>query len=117
MEDISSLAKKKIQKSVRKSGGVSATIGGVSHFFYTPETTGTINTHTYGSAQNPPTPKMSVLFKNGTNIKIGYYGKLEFLDNKAIFAEVFGYKPEILAPSLDTPQYSTSTSRRLYSFG
>ena len=60
---------------------------------------------------------MRVLFKNGTNIKIGYFSKLDFLDNQAAFAEVSGYKPTILAPNIDTSQYSTSTARRFYSLG
>ena len=47
---------------------------------------------------------MSVLFKNGTNIKIGYFARLEFLDNQATFAEVLGDKPTILAPNIDTSQ-------------
>ena len=85
--------------------------------FSTPERTGTRNTQTSGSSQNPPTPKMSVLFKNGTNIKIGYFGKLEFLDNQTTFTEVFGDKPTILVPNIDIYQDSTSIARSLYSFG
>ena len=85
--------------------------------FSTTERTGTRNTQNSGSSQNPPTPKMSVLFKNGTNIKIGYFGKLEFLDNQTTFTEVFGDKPTILVPNIDIYQDSTSIARRLYSFG
>ena len=82
-----------------------------------PARTGTINTPTSVSSQNPPTPKVRVHFKNSINIKIGYLGQLEFSDNQATFTEVFGKKPTILAPNIDTSQDSTSTARILYSFG
>ena len=52
--------------------------------------TGTISNLPDGSDQNPPTPQTSVIFKNSNNIKVGHFGKLEFLDNKASFAEVLG---------------------------
>ena len=81
-----------------------------------PVITGTINNQTARSSQNPPTPKMSVIFKNGTNIKIGYFGKLVFLYNQATFTEVFGDKPKILAQNIDTLQDYTSSARSLYSF-
>ena len=48
VEDISSPEKTKIQKSARKSGGVSEIIGRGSQLFYTPERTGTSNTQTDG---------------------------------------------------------------------
>ena len=76
--------------------------------FYTPAKTGTSSTQPKVSAKNPPistpsgTPKMSVLFKDSSNIKVGYFCKLEFLDNYAGFSEVFGDKPTILAPNIVT---------------
>ena len=33
---------------------------------------------------------MSAILKDSNNIKVGYFGKLEFLDNQADFDEVFG---------------------------
>ena len=57
---------------------------------------------------------MSVILKNGTNIKVGYFGKLEFLDNQAAFAGVFGDKPKIIAPNIITSKDITSTARSLY---
>ena len=115
MGDISSPGKTKIQKSSRKSGGVSVVLGGGSQLFSTPARTGTRNNQPSISAQNPPIPKMSVIFMNSNNIKVGSFGKLEFLDNQAAFTAVFRDKPTILAPNIDTPQYSTSTASILYS--
>ena len=117
MEDISSPEKHNIQKSAIKSGGVSVIIGRGLQLFSTPSITRTINIQTDGSFQNPPTLKTSFLFKNGTTIKIGYCGKLEFLDNQETFNEVFGDKPTIIPPNIDTSQNSTSIARSLYSFG
>ena len=117
MEDISSPEKHNIQKSAIKAGGVSAMIGRGLQLFSMPARTGTINTQTAVSSQITPTPKMSVLLKNGTNIKIGYFGKLQLLDNQEIFTEVFGNKPTIIAPNKDTSQYFTSAARRIYAFG
>ena len=70
--------------------------------FSTQAITVTINTQTSGSSQNPPNPKISVLFNNDTNIKIGYFGKLEFLDDQKSFTEVFGNKPTTIYPNIDT---------------
>ena len=39
------------------------------------------------------------------------------MDNQADFTEVFGEKPKILNPNINTSQYYTSTARILYSFG
>ena len=91
--------------------------------FSTPVILGTISTHYNESAQNPPiitssgTPQMSVLFKVSYNIKVGYFGKLEFLDIQAAFAEVFGDKPTILETNIITSQYSTSTVWSFYPLG
>ena len=68
VENISSPAKKNIQKSARKSVGVSVIIGGGSQFFYTSVRSVTGSNQPTGYVQNPPTitsggtPKMSVLF-------------------------------------------------------
>ena len=75
------------------------------------------------SDQNPPsstpssTPKRSVLFEDSNNVKVGFIGKLEFLDNQAAFAEVFGDKPKIISPNIITSKDITSTARSLYYFG
>ena len=92
-------------------------IGGGLQFFSTLERTGTRNTQIAGSAQNPPTPKMSVIYKNVNNIKIGYLGTLVFLDNQETFSGMFGDKPTIIAQNINTSQDSASTSQSLYSFG
>ena len=91
--------------------------------FYTPAKTGTSSTQPKVSAKNPPistpsgTPKMSVLFKDSSNIKVGYFGTLEFLGNQEAFAEVFEYKAKIISPNTTMSQDSTSTVRGLYLFG
>ena len=100
-----------------KSGGYSAILGGGLQLLNTPVRTGTINTQPDESAQNPPTPKTSVLVNSGNNIKFGYFGKCEFLDNEAAFAEVFGDKPTILETNIITSQYSTSTVWSFYPLG
>ena len=90
--------------------------------FSTPVRTVTRSTQPSGLAQNSPTStssgthKMSVLFKDSKNIKVGYFGILVFLDNQAAFDEVFGGKPTILDTNIITLQDSTSTSMRLYYF-
>ena len=89
-------------------------LGVGSQLFFIPERTGTRNTRSVVSSQIPPTPKMSVLCNNGNKIKVGYVGKLDFLDNQASFAEVFGDKPAIISPNIDTFQDYTSTARSLY---
>ena len=127
VEDISSSEKTKGQKSAKKSGGVSAIVGGVSQLFSVLVITGTRNTQTcessqnplmlpIGSSQNPPTLKISVLFNNGNNIKFGYFGKFAVLGNQSDFSELFGDKSTIIAPNIITFQVSTSTTRSLYSF-
>ena len=89
----------------------------------TPVITVTSSTQSYLSAQNPSprttsdTPQMSVLFKESNNTKVGYFGKLEFLDNQAALDEVFGDKRTIIAPNIITSQDTTSAARILYSFG
>ena len=119
MEDINSPEKKKCQKSARKAGSVSAILGVVSQLFSTLVRTVTSSTQTAGSSQNLPTsipsgtPKISFLFKGSNNNKVGYFIKLEFLDNQADFAEVFGDKPTILALDIITLKYTTSTTIRL----
>ena len=50
------------------------------------------------------TPKNDCYFKDSNNIKVGYFGKLKFLDNQAAFTEVFGDKPTIIAPNTITSQ-------------
>ena len=76
--------------------------------FYTPLRTGTRSTKPDGSAKNPPTttpigtPKTSVILKDINNIKVGYFGKLEILDNQADFSEVFDDKQTIIAPNIIT---------------
>ena len=123
MEDINSPEKKKCQKSARKAGSVSAILGVVSQLFSTLVRTVTSSTQTSVSSQNLPTsipsgtPKISFLFKGSNNIKVGYFIKLEFLDNQADFYEVFGDKPKILAPNIIMSQNSPSADIRLYSFG
>ena len=81
MEDISSPGKIKIQRSKSKAGGVSVIIGGVLQLFSTPDITGSSSTQPVGSAQNQPTstrsgtPKMIVIFKESSNIIVGYFGQ------------------------------------------
>ena len=122
MEDISSTEKMKIRKSTSKVEGASAVFGWILKLFSTPVIKGTISTHSNESAQNPPiitssgTPQMSVLFKVSYNIKVGYFGKLEFLDNQVAFTEVFGDKPSILSPNIIMSHNSTSAACSLYSF-
>ena len=60
---------------------------------------------------------MGILFKDSSNIKVGYFGKLGFLVNQAAFSEVFGDNPIILYTNVTTSQDSKSTDRILYSFG
>ena len=45
-----------------------------------------------------------------------YFGKLEFLDIKAAFAEVFGDKPTILPPNPVMLQDTTTAAKSLYYF-
>ena len=107
---------------MRKAGGVSTIIGGVLQLFSALVRTETRSTQPDGLAKNPPistpsgAPKTSVLFNDSNNIKFGYFGKLEFLDNQAAFSEVFGDKPIIIAPNIIMLQDTTSTARSLYSF-
>ena len=49
-------------------------------------------------------------------LKLVILAKLEFLDIQATFIEVFGGKPTILVPNIDTSQDSTSIDRSLYLF-
>ena len=70
--------------------------------FYTPVITVTGSTHTYGSAQNPPTstpsgtPKMSVLFKDSYNIKVGFFGELEIWIIKQISLKCLDTNQQLL---------------------
>ena len=57
---------------------------------------------------------MSAPLKESNNIKAGYFGKLEFLDTQAAFAEVFGEKKTIIAPNIITLQDPTSIASSLY---
>ena len=106
MEDINSPEKKKCQKSARKAGSVSAILGVVSQLFSTLVRTVTSSTQTAGSSQNLPTsipsgtPKISFLFKGSNNIKFGYFGQLDFLDNEEAITEVFEDKTTIIAPNI-----------------
>ena len=106
MKDISSPAKKKLYQFSIKPGEFYAIIGGKLQLFSTPERSGTRNTQPSGSTQNPPTPKIIVLFKNGNNIKIGCLGKLKILNNKTDLYEVLRDKKN-LAPNINTCQDST----------
>ena len=53
-------------------------IGGELQLFSVPEGKVNSNTQPAGSAQKPPTPKISEIFENSNNIKVGYFGKLDF---------------------------------------
>ena len=88
--------------------------------FSTPVRNETSNTQPARLAQNPPTrtpsgtPKTSILLKDSSNIKVGQFGKLVFLDKQAAFAEDFGGKPKIIGPNVITSQDTISKSRSLY---
>ena len=125
MEDISPPEQTKSQKSENTSGEVYTILGGGWKLFYTPVRIVTNNNQPAGSSQNPPippsasgenppTPKMSVLFKNGNNIDVGYFGKLEFLDDQAGFSELFGDNPKINVSRMIISQDYTSTASSLY---
>ena len=89
--------------------------------FSTPVRNETSNTQPARLAQNPPTrtpsgtPKTSILLKDSSNIKVGYFGKLVFLDNQVVFAKYFWDKPKSIAPNIITSQYTISKARSLYS--
>ena len=94
--------------------------------FYTLARSGTssnLPTGGSGSVQNLPTstpggtPKIIVILKNSNTIKVRYFRKLEFLDNQAEFAGVFGDNPTIIPLNPVMLQDNTTTSRSLYSFG
>ena len=112
----------KSQKSKRKAGGVSKILGGELQLFSMPVKPETSITCILDWLKiQPPSPlaippKISVIFKDSSNIKFGYFDKLEFLDNRADFAEVIVDNPKILAPNIITLQDTTSSSRSLYSF-
>ena len=113
MEEVISPEKTKSQKSARKERGVSTTLGWLPQLFYTAVITRNRSNQPDGSSENTLTPKISVLFKDSDNIKVGYFGKLEFLENQAAFDEVFVKNPAILYPNITTSRYSISTARRL----
>ena len=62
-------------------------------------------------------PKCVFLKKTSNTIKVGYFGKLEILDNQAAFAGLFVDKPTILAPNPVMLQNNTMADRSLYYFG
>ena len=69
-----------------------------------------------GTLVPPATQKMSVLFNRQSNeIKVGYFGKLEFIDNKKDFEKTFGDKPTILSPKL-VSQDSSTAAKMLYAY-
>ena len=61
------------------------------------------------------TPKMSILFNQPEDIKVGYFGKFEFVDIQRAHCETFGDEP-MLFPDNPTNQNKTMTEKELYAF-
>ena len=67
------------------------------------------------AATTPATPKMDALFGGSSNVIIGYYGGLEFIDKQEEFDATFGSDPVIL-PSDPVSSDTASTSKLLLDF-
>ena len=61
------------------------------------------------------TPKMDALFGGSSDVVIGYFGELRFIDRQEDFDSTFGMDPAIL-PSLPTSSDNTTTAKILLDF-
>ena len=61
------------------------------------------------------TPKMIILFNQSEYIKVGYFGKFEFVDIQRSHCETFGDNP-MLIPANPTNQNKTMAEKELYVF-
>jgi len=61
------------------------------------------------------TPKIDALFSSGSNVSIGYFGGLGFLDNQNTFYEVFGKDP-MLIPANPSDRDSSTTAKSMLDF-
>ena len=61
------------------------------------------------------TPKMDALFSSESNVSIGYFGGLGFLDNQNKFYEVFG-RDSMLMPANLSDRDSSTTAKSMLDF-
>ena len=59
------------------------------------------------------TPKISIFFNLSSDNKVGYLGKLEFVDSHRAHRETFGGDP-MISPNNPTNQCKTTTEKELY---
>ena len=58
---------------------------------------------------------MSILFNQSEYIKVGYFGKFEFVDSQRAHCENFDKDPMVF-PANPTNQNKTMTEKELYTF-
>ena len=122
MEYIISPSITKSHQSASKSGEVSSILGGGSDFFLLHQEQelavhilmDQIKIHLLAPLSEPP--KLVFFFMTVVTLKL-IFGKVDYFDNLASFAEFFGDKPKSSAPKITMLQDSTSTASSLYSFG
>ena len=92
------------------------------NLFHTPVQNGTEGAghvtpiNSIGNPVPPGTQKLSVISNGQINeVKVGHFGKLEFLDNQKEFEKTFGYKQNILPPN-PVSQYSSNGATFLYAY-
>jgi len=61
------------------------------------------------------TPKMDDLLSSGSNLSIGYFGGLGYLDDQNKFYEVFGKEP-MLVPASPSDRDSSTTAKNMLDF-
>ena len=59
------------------------------------------------------TPKMSILFNQSEDTKVGYFGKFELVDSQRSHCKTFGKNP-MLFPANPTNQNKTTAEKELY---
>ena len=74
-----------------------------------------IPTHVRKSKVATNTPKISILFNQSEDIKVGHYGKIEFVDSQRAHRETFDEVPMILLAN-PTNQNKTMAQKEIYSF-
>ena len=114
---------KRAHSSPKKATGMAYIIGSVgANLFHNPVRNGTdgaghgIPSNSIVTPVPPVTQKMSVLFNRQSNeVKVGYFGKLDFIDNQEDFEKTLGEKPNIIPPN-PVLQDSSNVAKSMYTY-